>query len=199
MIAKSIFSTKRRFDPPAALLAAVWLAILAGGYVLYARQAAISLQYALHERDAAKVSRHIEWSSLGESLKEMFGALMLEAAPKAEAKDEFEKAGAALATTLGPAIVNGMIDTYVNPKGLEKLFSDETSVEGPASQVKNFNAARVMSYRVVSPTRYEIEIGEADGKKSEFAIVMELRGLSWLVTGIIPKKPMAEIASAAGM
>lgn len=147
------------------MLAAIWLFILAAGYVFYARQAAINLQVALHERNAEKVSQYIEWPSLRESLKEMFGALILEAAPKSEAKDEFEKAGAALATTLGPVLVNGMIDAYVNPKGLEKLFSDTAPVDGPASQVKNFNPARVVSYRVASPTRYEIEIGEPNGKK----------------------------------
>ncbi|WP_068459955.1 DUF2939 domain-containing protein [Hyphomicrobium sulfonivorans] len=172
---------------------------MVGGYILYARQAAINLQIALQEKDAARASSHIEWPSLRESLKEMFGALMQEQLRKPSSDNELEQAGEALAATLGPVLVNGMIDTYVNPTGLERLLSDSALADGPAGKVKKFDASRVKSYRVVSPTRYEIGIGEAPGPDPEFAIVMELRRLSWMVTGIIPKKPIAELAASTGM
>lgn len=181
----------------AALSVAAAISIGIAGYVWWANWSAYQLRSGLEQRDAARISRHIEWPSLRASLKETFGAIMLASLTEGDsAQDEMAKAGAGLAAAFAPALVNGMIDNYVTPQGLAVAMSRAATVENPANTLTNGNVKR---YGFVSATRYEIELGPIEGDEAEVAVVLRPSGLVWKVTEVVPKKALSELSAAANL
>lgn len=174
--------------------AAIWatnvVLVIAGCHVGWAHWSAYELGKALERRDAVALGRRVDWPSLRTNLKETLAASMLnEFTRSAAASTDTSKAATGLAAILGPAVINGMVDAYVTPQGVEVLFNSHTAADAhPAVRLRDGQVRRMA---LVAPTRFEIELGDPQEERGEIVAVLEMVGLSWKVTGLVPLKPFS--------
>lgn len=143
---------------------------------------------AADRRDSQALAGHVEFDSVRQSLKDQLNARMLR-----ELDGELEQNPlAALGAAFTNLVVDGLVDSYVTPAGIEQLMRGETPAPGipdssppptpgepAAERRKPFSDAR-MGYR--SFNRFVVTVTD-DGKEAEF--VLSRRGLGWKLTAIL--------------
>ncbi|PSJ46528.1 hypothetical protein C7H85_07825 [Zobellella endophytica] len=168
----------------------VLIAVLAAGYGAAAPWLTVyQIRDAADRRDSLALAGHVEFDSVRQSLKEQLNARMLR-----ELDGELEQSPlAALGAAFANLVVDGLVDSYVTPAGIEQLMRGEPPAPGipdsspppapgepAAERRKPFSDAR-MGYR--SFNRFVVTLTDDGGKEAEF--VLSRRGLGWKLTAIL--------------
>lgn len=83
------------------------------------------LQSAAQKKDADAFNQHVDYPKLRKSLKGQFSAMFADKLGKpADSDNEFAKAGAALGTMIGMAVVNPFVDAMVQPEAIMRAMQD---------------------------------------------------------------------------
>lgn len=150
-----------------------------------------SMQTAAVERDAKKFSSYIDFPLLRENLKAELNAKMLSEMSKNQSPQENPYSG--LALTMGPVMVNTMVDAYISPAGIEMLFKvAEDRANDKSKPFDAFNQTILSQDKVEVRAEYisfnEFEVSYRTDKGGESKLVFERRGLSsWkLVNSKLP-------------
>ncbi|MGR7920058.1 DUF2939 domain-containing protein [Zobellella denitrificans] len=180
-------------------LVLVLAAVLALGYGVAAPWLTVyQIREAADNRDGRALAEHVEFDSVRQSLKDQLNARMLRELGDDIRQNPLAVLGAALANT----VVDGLVDTYVTPAGIEQLMRGETPAPGiprsdppPAGtgtgtgndtgktgpeRRKPFSDAR-MGYR--SLNHFVVTMTDDSGKQAEF--ILSRRGLGWKLTAIV--------------
>ncbi|WP_445401021.1 DUF2939 domain-containing protein [Zobellella sp. An-6] len=180
-------------------LVLVMAAVLALGYGVAAPWLTVyQIREAADHRDSRALAEHVEFDSVRQSLKDQLNARMLRELGDDIRQNPLAALGAALANT----VVDGLVDTYVTPAGIEQLMRGETPAPGiprreppPAGngngnggdaggpkteRRKPFSDAR-MGYR--SLNHFVVTMTDDSGKQAEF--ILSRRGLGWKLTAIV--------------
>lgn len=106
--------------------AAVVAALAIAGYWYWSPFLAVrQLQSAAQKRDASAFSEHVDYPKLRESLKGQFSAMFADKLGNpADSDNDFAKAGAALGTMIGMAMVNPFVDAMVRPETVMRVMQD---------------------------------------------------------------------------
>ncbi|MBL1376584.1 DUF2939 domain-containing protein [Zobellella iuensis] len=173
----------------------VLAAVLALGYGVAAPWITVyQIREAADNRDGRALAEHVEFDSVRQSLKDQLNARMLR-----ELGDDIRQNPlAALGAAFANVVVDGLVDTYVTPAGIEQLMRGETPAPGiPRSEPppagngndtgkpgperrKPFSDA-AMGYR--SLNHFVVTMTDDSGKQAEF--ILSRRGLGWKLTAIV--------------
>jgi hypothetical protein len=108
-------------------LVLVLAAVLALGYGVAAPWLTVyQIREAADNRDGRALAEHVEFDSVRQSLKDQLNARMLRELGDDIRQNPLAVLGAALANT----VVDGLVDTYVTPAGIEQLMRGETPAPG---------------------------------------------------------------------
>ncbi|WP_344965657.1 DUF2939 domain-containing protein [Oceanisphaera sediminis] len=179
------------------------LILSAVGYVAAAPWlTAYRISDAVDQRDSVALAEQVEFDSVRLSLKQQLNSRVLRELGADNKQNPFAALGASLANIM----VDGLLDTYMTPAGIERLMRGETPAPGipetsspPADTDTNtdggndsgsgkanterkklFSDAR-MGYR--SLHRFVVTVTDDEGKQAEF--VLSRRGLDWKLTAIV--------------
>jgi hypothetical protein len=125
-------------------------------YVGFALHASLQITTAIREANAELLSEHIDFSSLRASLKEQIMAnLLKDAFEDADKEDRISRFRAGLMATVGPPIVEKIIDNLVTPSGLSALLSRTIPISRTARafpELKNM----IQHLSIAGPTRLRL-------------------------------------------
>lgn len=94
-----------------------------------------SMQSAAEAKDADRFNEHVDYPKLRESLKGQFYAAMGEKVEQAgQGGSEMERAGAALGSMLGKAMVDGLVDAMVRPEVVMRAMREAELQRNPAGK-----------------------------------------------------------------
>lgn len=176
----------------------VWL-VVAGAVVaalIYAASpvlAARQLVAAARAGDQAALERRVDFPAFRESLKSELNARLM-----AEMRAEEDGAGRALAVLFGPALVSGVVETFVTPGAIAAMVRDaeppEPSLERDAAPVEPTDETPKIrqSYGFRGLNTFAVTL-RRDGHEDEpVVLLMERRGvLDWKLAGIdLPEPPI---------
>jgi hypothetical protein len=105
------------------LVGGLFFVVVAIWFVLAPFLTLRNMRNAAHNRDASTFCSYIDFPKLRENLKDELNARMLFEMNKDEKLKSNPFAG--LATMAGPAIVNNMVDGYITPAAIERMFRGE--------------------------------------------------------------------------
>lgn len=179
----------------ALLIVAALLAAGIGGYWYGSPYLAIqAMKSAAEARDAEAFNRHVDYPTLRERLKDRFAAMLREKMAAAATRgNAFERAGVALGSALGMAMVERMVDTLLRPEMVMHAMAAGTfRVEAPqaAADGESTPVAAKTEWRLVreSPDRI-IAHASAD---AGVGLVFERSGFAtWKLTEIRPPEEAA--------
>jgi len=164
------------------IAASVLAAILAlAGYCAWPYYSAMALREAMETRDAAAVSRMIDWPPFKASMKDL---LTTEIASQFETDNTSQ----GMFALIGGLMIDRMVESMVSPQGLIKLINGGRATAAP---VQRFRGDEIKRASLVGPTRFEFEVGPANSDERFFLGVMELRDFSWKLTQIMALKPIS--------
>jgi len=155
------------------VLGLLFLLYIANPYI-----ATYQLFAALKSGDTGTLKKRIDFPELRESLKEEMKAKMLQETKKTVSKaskedDPMAALGAGLAAAIGPALIDGIVDSFVTPSGLAGLISNpEAAVQGKGGsgdiRLPNINWAFFSGL-----TEFKIK------NKEGVSLFLHLQGISW--------------------
>ncbi len=163
------------------------LLALAAFYVGYSAWCVRGLAVGLEQKDANKISDYVDFPSVRTSLKEQItSALMAETMADFEKKnDAGAKIGAGLIATLGPTIINNMIEGFVTPSGIAALLSRKKNVtnqDGDVIGTNNGSTFQINKFlehvSILSPTRFRL------ANREGMSLVFVLEDWSWKLVEI---------------
>ncbi len=154
--------------------------VAAGPYLTVA-----AIETAIVEHDSEKLSANIEFPALRQNLKDQFNAARTTNAATELADNPF----AMLATVFVAKIAEGIVDSFVTPKGLAALMQGKKPPRNgkdgntpPPDKERLFKNAR---YSYDSPSKFSVWVPTEQG--GEIRFVLQREGVSWkLVNLIIP-------------
>ena len=175
------------------------LMLCAVGYVVAAPWLiAYRISDAVDQRDSAALAELVEFDSVRQNLKQQLNSRVLRELGADNKQNPFAEFGASLANMM----VDGLLDTYMTPAGIERLMRGETPAPGipesspplvntdgsddaasgkpNAERQKLFSDAR-MGYQ--SLHRFVVTVTDDEGKQADF--VLSRRGLDWKLTAIM--------------
>lgn len=187
------------------------VAVVCAGYVLWPLGTAWRIRDAIRNNDAEYLADKVEWSSVKRTLKPSM--LQIALAPGQQAAVEAD-AGATPKTGLwnkfkaylGEKAIDKMLDEYVSPEGLPKLFQygkayrekikgdDEKDL--PFAEKAKRSWARVVRAEFKSFTQFELEMRDRGTSGRTYAGTLELKGLEWKLTGLTVHQPATSTAAA---
>ena len=172
------------------ILGLLGLAVLAAAYCAYPFWVASALMDAVATRDRNALETYIDFPRVREGLKGDFNAQLLKgiAVPRG---DPAAALGGAVATLVGPQVVETMVDALVTPAGLLQALAGHAALTGEDSRaIETRIRANVRSARFVAPDRFSIALGAADEPEENWVyVMMSLQGLTWRVTSLrLPEK-----------
>lgn len=187
------------------------VALVCAGYVAWPIGAAWRIRDAIRNNDAEYLADKVEWSSVKRTLKPSMlqialgngdGQQVATADVTAAPKPGLIKR---LKAYLGEKTVDKMIDEYVTPEGLPKLFqygkTYREKIKGDdekdlpfAERVKR-SWARVVRAEFKSFDRFELEMRDRGTSGRTYTGTLELRGLEWKLTGLTVQQPGSGTAS----
>jgi hypothetical protein len=155
------------------------VAAAAGGlYWQSPRWALLSIQQAIVDKDIIPLERYIDWARVREGLRsDLAGALM--ARTIADSKDGSPGAalGSALVAAVGPAVINGLVDSLVTPAGLIGLIAQREQQQGGRLTL----VVDRMAFSAID--EFTVWVGGA-GQNGLVRIVMVWDGLHWKVVRV---------------
>jgi hypothetical protein len=152
------------------LVTVIVLAIGAAGYYAYPFWTLNTIVDGLVEKNAEKISAHVDWTRLRESLKAQAQLAVMDAM-KSEKPDGFSMLGG----LFGGAMVDRLIDAMITPAGLRRMFeSPDAKNSTPKVDVAT---AGFQTLSVFKATFKGADDTNAD-------VFLELTGPSWRVTRI---------------
>ncbi len=113
-----------------------------------------SMKSAAENKDAETFSSYIDFPKLRENLKAELNAKMLENVAKDDGLKDNPFSGLALAAA--PMMINNMVDAFVSPQGIEKLFKNATlteqdlDIKNPADSLKPNNYQKLNNINKLS-------------------------------------------------
>ena len=177
-------------------LAAFFVAVaLLGGYLVSPLASAYAIRDAVASGDSDYLRQRVDWPSVKETLKVSMASYAL-GAPGEDLVTGASEAAAATKPGLwqrikreyGRRVVDGMVESYVTPESLPKLFSYRESyhetvgsqpVEPEAITLADKIARewrRLKRAEFLSPTRFAVEVQDRYTPGKSIAGILELRG-----------------------
>lgn len=142
-----------------------------------------SMQSAAEAKDADRFNEHVDYPKLRESLKGQFYAAMADKVERAsQGGSEMERAGAALGSMLGKAMVDGVVDAMVRPEVVMRAMREAELRRSPADST---DAGQV-------PPK-----GEGDTQKEKVKWGHERLSVDKLI--VFPKKEDEEVDKSVGL
>lgn len=195
-----------------AVAGALVIAIFCTGYVLWPIGTAWRIRDAIRSNDADYLADKVEWSSVKRTLKPSMLKIALNSGQTQVAEAD---AGAGpkpgllkrFKAYLGEKTIDKMIDEYVTPEGLPKLFQygktyrekikgdDEKDL--PFAEKVKRSWSRVVRAEFKSFDRFELEMRDRGTSGRTYTGTLELRGLEWKLTGLTVKQPPPDLAAEA--
>jgi hypothetical protein len=164
------------------------------GWTVWPYYAVYDLVVAVREGDISTLEDRVEWDSVRQSLRADIKANVL-AAAKLNTNAPSAGLGAGRALMLAPAIIDGMIDSYVTPQGVaaivrptNKTDAGQTAVDSPKTLTQAVQAAAKgldqVRYAFFSggPLTFKVQI-EAESKKP-ITLLFKWSG-DWKLTRIV--------------
>lgn len=159
--------------------------ILLVGYVAYPYWSLYRLGEALEIGDEAALKRYVDWRSVRAGLKEDFSGMLSREAGRAIAEGDREAlVGGAIASALGSALIEPVIDLVVTPEGLAALIREgRMKRDDPGTGYGGHPDRREgildhLSFAFFTgPATFEAEFEAESGK--EIVAVMQLNGVRW--------------------
>ncbi len=197
-----------------ALAGLLMVAVVCAGYVIWPLGTAWRIRDAIRNNDAEYLADKVEWSSVKRTLKPSM--LQIALAPGAGQPAAAEADAGATPKTglirkfkayLGEKAVDKMIDEYVTPEGLPKLFQygktyrekikgdDEKDL--PFAEKAKRSWSRVVRAEFKSFTQFELEMRDRGTSGRTYAGTFELKGLEWKLTGLTVQQPATGTAAAS--
>ncbi len=176
------------------------LILCAVGYVVAAPWlTAYQISDAVDRRDSVALAEQVEFDSVRQSLKQQLNSRVLRELGTDNKQNPFAALGASLANMM----VDGLLDTYMTPAGIERLMRGETpapgipesspplpsgnevghgpdATESQPERKKLFSDAR-MGYQTLD--RFVVTVTDEKGREADF--VLSRRGLDWKLTAIV--------------
>jgi hypothetical protein len=184
------------------LLVVLLLAVLYAAWPIYA---ALEIREAIIAGDTATLNRKVEWESLRASLKTSLSPetiARLAADPDAPKPSLWQRIKAVVA----PALAETVIDRYVTAENLPQLLGYRRIYRGTVQPALGLQEpktvlagswlggtaldrfasfwVRVRSAIFYSPTRFVLEVEDKYRPERRYIGTLELRGLSWMLTGL---------------
>ena len=159
------------------------LALLIGWYAASPYIALHQMRSAAESKDAAKLSEHIDFPSVKESLKASFSAAMMAEVAQSSQDDPFAGAGAALAI----AMVGPMVDALVTPQAIAMMMQGEKpELERPHAQVASTPGQEpVVSSRYTGLNTFKVDVSDKSDPHAKIALRFKRHGLfSWKLTSV---------------
>lgn len=173
-----------------ALLAMAVLGYLAATPYITVNQ----IREAADQRDSQALAQHVEFDSVRRSLKDQLNTRVLQGLGGDIKKNPFAALGAAFANVM----VDGLVDTYMTPAGIEQLMRGETPAPGiPASTSRPEVGAESPQGEQKRGKRpfSDASMGYAslntfvvtmkDESEAEARFILRRRGLEWKLTEIL--------------
>ena len=175
-------------------LGAVFAIVIAVWFYFTPYLALMGMRSAAQNRDAKTFCTYIDFPVLRDNLKSELNTKMLAEMNKDQRLRDNPFSG--LALVMGPAIINNMIDGYVSPAGVERLFkgdydqnSRSQSGQPPAVATQTFNPDFVSKEKGAVITGYdsfnEFVVGYKPLSGTGSKLIFERRGLwNWKLVNI---------------
>jgi hypothetical protein len=153
--------------------------------------------------DSDTVSRHVDFGALRQSVKEALRGAMARAATKPDARDTpFAGLGIVFSASVGDALVDQMI----TPDGVRRLLAGRLPRPGPSPEARKPAEPKRESRgedkkgegrrRPPQPEmhyeawdRFAIDFKNPRRPPSDFTLVWQRRGLSWMLVGLRVPQP----------
>lgn len=169
---------------------------LAAAYVAYPILTVWSIREAARTGNAAYIDSKIEWLTVRATLRESLTEYAVGPTAVAAPGGAPPKTGLwqRIKAGLGRRAVDSLVETYVTPEGLPRLFGAREfyreSISGEAAalaaQPWHERAAsfwsRIKRAEFHSPTAFEIEMADRNDPTRHFVGLLRLRGLEWRLT-----------------
>lgn len=188
------------------LAALTMVTLLCAGYAVWPIGTAWRIREAIRSGDVEYLADKVEWSSVKRTLKPSLMQIAL--GPKPGETDAAVAAAGAAARPglwkrfknyLGESAVDRMIEAYVTPEGLPKLFrygktyrekikGDDDPATRPLSERISSAWKRVIRAEFKSPTLFELEMHDRGEPPRIYTGVLELKGAEWMLTGLTVKQ-----------
>jgi hypothetical protein len=172
---------------------AVIAVLLLGAYWYWSPVLAIrQMQAAAKAGDADDFNDHVDYPKLRESLKGQLAAMFTDQLSAQPASDnEFAKAGAALGTMIGLAMVDKMVDAFVRPEVVMRAMQNgklapKVAAEPASSGQQQPNDEVAWSSERKGTGKYLVFAGRAgEAPENRVGLVLERTGFStWKLTEI---------------
>jgi hypothetical protein len=168
------------------LFAALVVFIAAGPFI-----ALHQIKEGVQQRDAAKLSEHVDFPALRLNLKSQFTAKIMKKAPSALQDTPI----ASWVMDLGSKLVDGMVDTYVTPAGLASMMEGKQPKliplggnASPKTGEQKPPLLRNARHGFDSPNQFSVRVDANNG--GEIRFVLSRDGLVWKLSNIIlPVQP----------
>lgn len=177
----------------------------AAAYIALPFHTVWNIREATRTGDTAYLAAKIDWASLKQTLKPSIAQMALGLPPEGSGAASGDAGATGSTRTLwqrfkaymGAGMVDRIVESYVTPEGLPKLFSykktynsvrDSVAGAEPESKDMTFGErfkrfwARVERAEFTSLTRFEIDVRDKLMPERRFDGVLELRGLEWKLT-----------------
>ncbi|GAA3540512.1 hypothetical protein GCM10022394_20360 [Zobellella aerophila] len=171
------------------------LAVAALGYLAAMPYITVNqIREAADRRDSRALAQHVEFDSVRQSLKDQLNARLLQGLGGEIKQNPFTALGAAFANMM----VDGLVDTYMTPAGIEQLMRGETPAPGipsrSSSQNKTQSGSQSDPYKpnkpfsdasmgYVSPNTFVVTMKDENEEEARF--ILRRRGLEWKLTAIV--------------
>ncbi len=176
------------------------LAVLAAAYYAYPFWIASKLAHAVAVRDRDALEAYVDFPRVREGLKADLNAQLL-AGALADNTHPGAALGGAIATLLGPKVVETMVDALVTPAGLVTALAGQAAVTGhDANDIEKKIRENVRSAGFIAVDRFAIALGDAGEPEDHWArVVLSLSGLTWRVTSLrLPDSAFPQLQAPPG-
>ena len=161
------------------------LAVLAAAYYAYPFWVANKLAHALAVRDRDVLEAYVDFPRVREGLKADLNAQLLKGVGQGTGGPG-ATLGGALATLIGPNVVETMVDALVTPAGLVQALAGQAAVTGADSnEVEKKIRENVRSAGFTAPDKFSIALGKPGALPDNWVhVIMSFTGLTWRVTAL---------------
>jgi len=197
-----------------ALIAGAAALVLAVGYIAYPILTVWSIREAVRTGNTAYIDAKLEWPTARATLRQSLTEYALGPTPVVAPGDAPPKPGLwqRIKAGLGRRAVDNLVDSYVTPEGLPRLFGAREfyreTLSGEAARLAaqpwHERAAgfwsRVKRAEFHSPAAFEIEMADRNDPTRHYVGLLRLRGLEWKLTELrvrASRAPVLPLASAA--
>lgn len=154
-----------------------------------------SMRSAALNRDAKEFCAYIDFPVLKDNLKSELNAKMLSNMSKDQNSHDNPFSG--IATMMAPAIINNMVDGFVSPAAIERLFKGEFNQNQQLTSQTTLVATKNFSSDFLSEEKRELTTGYSSFNEFEIyykpktgdgsRLIFERRGIwSWQLTNMKP-------------